>query len=149
MKKIYFDSGALIKIYIRESYSIQVIAKVKTVPQIPYSHLHDLEIRNALRAQAGRNLITEAQCRDAFLLIDEDISSNRLFLFNLNWKSVYEKAEELSQHYTKKTLCRSLDILHVALAHALSCNKFVTGDKRQALLAEDSGLTLDFVGKRG
>jgi predicted nucleic acid-binding protein len=102
MNKIYFDSGALIKIYIRESCSIQVISKVKAVPQIPYSHLHDLEIRNALRAQAGRNLIIEAQCRDAFLLIDEDISSNRLFLFNTDWKSVYEKAEELSQHYAKK-----------------------------------------------
>jgi len=37
-----------------------------------------------------------------------------------------------------------MDILHVAAAEHLDCNHFITGDQRQARLAEAIGLPLVF-----
>ncbi len=55
-------------------------------------------------------------------------------------------AEELSHKHTKYILCRALDILHVSSALCFSCSRFVTGDKRQAKLANETKLDVHLLG---
>jgi hypothetical protein len=42
--------------------------------------------------------------------------------------------------YTVRLLCRGLDILHVAAAMALGCQRMLSGDDRQLALARAVGL---------
>jgi hypothetical protein len=61
---------------------------------------------------------------------------------------VFASACELSANYTVKLLTRSLDLLHVAAAHAAHCRVFVSADDRQLDVAKASGLTVVDI-KRG
>jgi predicted nucleic acid-binding protein len=144
----YFDSGALVKIYAKEPYSEEVILLVSKEPRILFTLLHNLEIRNALRAQTGRGIILLEECEKSLAALDEDIETNRLKFLNPDWGVVYKKAEELSILYTKNILCRALDILHVSCALFFSCTRFITGDKRQAELARKLELKVHLIGQR-
>lgn len=53
---------------------------------------------------------------------------------------VYRRALRLSRDWVETLGVRTLDILHVASALELRLGEFVTGDKRQAELAEKCGL---------
>jgi predicted nucleic acid-binding protein len=53
---------------------------------------------------------------------------------------VYRRALRLSRDWGGTLGVRTLDILHVASALELRLGEFVTGDKRQAELAEKCGL---------
>ena len=145
----YFDSGALIKIYVKEGSSEEVISLAGAEKQIPLFPLHELEIRNALRAQIGRNYLLIEEFEGAITAFNEDIHASRLKQISPDWSFIYKKAEELSGLHTKELLNRALDILHVACAQYLSCSRFITGDKRQANLAERAGLKVHLIGKIG
>ena len=82
---VYFDSGALVKLYIKETYSDVVVALVTDILQIPISPIHELEIRNALRAQYGRHAISQEELGEALAAFDSDIISKRLFRFVPDW----------------------------------------------------------------
>jgi hypothetical protein len=44
------------------------------------------------------------------------------------------------ENHTAKLFTRSLDLLHVAAAHAASCRVFVSADDRQLAVAKATGL---------
>jgi predicted nucleic acid-binding protein len=144
----YFDSGALVKIYVKERSSEEVISLAAAEKQIPLFPLHELEIRNALRAQIGRNYLLIQEFEGAVTAFNEDIHASRLKQISPDWSYIYKKAEELSSLHTTELLCRALDILHVACAQYLSCNWFITGNKRQANLAERANLKVHLIGKK-
>jgi predicted nucleic acid-binding protein len=144
----YFDSGSLVKIYVKERCSEEVISLAAAEKQIPLFPLHELEIRNALRAQVGRNYLLIEEFEGAFTAFNEDIHASRLKQICPDWSFIYKKAEELSSLHSTELLCRALDILHVACAQYLSCNCFITGDKRQANLAERANLKVHLIGKK-
>ena len=54
--------------------------------------------------------------------------------------AVFAKSCNLAQQHSARLLCRSLDILHVACALDLACDRFVSGDDRQLRLARATGL---------
>ena len=70
----------------------------------------------------------------------EDVDAQRLIPASPDLEQVFARAGELSRLYTAKTLARSLDLLHVAVAHVASCTRFVSGDDRQLAVAKASGL---------
>jgi len=55
---------------------------------------------------------------------------------------IYSRAELLAENHSADLGTRSMDILHVAAAERLNCSHFLTGDRRQARLAEAVGLPL-------
>ena len=143
---VYFDSGVLVKLYVKEHYSEEVIKLASAERQIPLSPLHELEIRNALRAQLGRGIILGEEFEKAVAAFDSDIKANRLKTFSPDWDRIYKEAEVISRTHTRNLLCRALDILHVSNALYLSCSRFVTGDKRQARLAKEVKLNVYLLG---
>jgi predicted nucleic acid-binding protein len=138
--KTYFDSSALVKIYVSEQHSDRVRREVVAARQVPVTRLHVLEIANALRVLTDRSLLTEDQSHALLDQFADDRQAQRLADASPDWGKVFHEAVQLSARDARNTLCRSLDVLHVALAIEIGCTRFVTGDPRQLAVARASGL---------
>ena len=60
---------------------------------------------------------------------------------------VYRQAEDVSRRFSMRQVCRSFDLLHVAVAVVSEVGRFATADREQAKLAHAAGLrVVDFSG---
>ncbi len=57
MSKVYFDTGALVKLYIFEPGSDFVQRQAQKAKSIPFNQLQETELRNAIHAAIGRKSI--------------------------------------------------------------------------------------------
>ena len=71
----YFDASALVAIYVTETFSGAARREVRAVPQVPYTVLHDLEVRNALRVLHGRGLLTAGELRELTSQLEDDLQA--------------------------------------------------------------------------
>jgi len=138
--KVYFDSSALVKIYVTELYSDRARKVAQAVPQLPFTWLHALEVGNAFQVLAGRKLLTAVESRELQEQLEDDRQAQRLADVAVDWPKVFHEAAQLSRRHSARLLCRSLDILHVAVAVELGCLRFVSADERQLALAGEAGL---------
>jgi predicted nucleic acid-binding protein len=126
----YVDSSALVPVYVPERFSKAA--------------------RRALFALLiGRGLISDEEYRAIRALLREDIEAQRLVPLALDWDRVFASACELSENHAAKLLTRSLDLLHVAAAHAASCRVFVSADDRQLAVAKATGLKVVDIKRTG
>lgn len=137
----YFDSSALVTVYVTGPFSTRARAEVQKAGNLAFTALHDLEVRNALRALHGRKSLTLAQRQGFEALLNEDLIVGRLTAITLDLAAVFSRAAQLSSAHTSRLLCRSLDILHVAAALELGATQLVSGDERQLALASATGLS--------
>jgi len=138
--KVYFDSSALIAVYVNEAHSDRARAEIRKHVAVPWTPLHDLEIRNALRLLCGRSRIDAKQLGGLLAHIDEDLERGRLERPAIDLGAVFHRAGKLSEIHARRTLARALDILHVAAARELACTTLVSGDDRQIALARAEGI---------
>lgn len=138
--KSYFDSSVLVKVYVTEAHSERARREVRAAEQVPLTWLHTLEIGNALRLLAGRNVLTPDESTALLEHFEDDRQAGRLADAALDWPKVFHESVQLSRRHAGKILCRSLDILHVAAAVELGCARFVSADARQLALARAAGL---------
>lgn len=136
----YFDSSVLVAIYVTEEFSSRVRAEARAAGQVPFTPLHDLEVRNALRVAHGRGRLEAGELAQCLEQLEDDLEGSRLARTQIDLFRVFERAQELSQIHAAKFLSRSLDLLHVAGALDLGCRRFVSGDDRQLGLAKAVGL---------
>ena len=113
---------------------------VRDAGQIPFTAIHEFEVPNAFEWLVGRQLMTPEECRSIQQQLSDDIENARLVRASLDLDQVFAQASELSRRYTARHLARSLDLLHVAAAHAAACKTFVSADDRQLAVATASGL---------
>ncbi len=117
--KNYFDSAVLVKAYCLETTSPQALSLIKwATPPLPFTPLHALEIRNALRLKRHRKELTESQLRGALRSLQDDIDSGFLAPQDQDLYEVFVQAESLSAEHTE----------------------FVSFDRRQRSLAAKAGL---------
>lgn len=145
---IYIDSSALVAVYVPERFSKAARQALRTVPQVPFTPLHELEVLNAFELLVGRGLISREECRAVQTQLHQDIESQRLTRLSLDLEAVFTNACELSRAYTAKFLTRSLDVLHVAAAHMAMCTTFVSADDRQLAAAKATGLEVVDIKRR-
>lgn len=136
---IYLDTGCLVKLYYPERDSHLVAARVagKT---ICYSLLHELEFTNALHQKVFHKQATIDQVRAAQALVAIDLEDGILVRKQHSMELSFTEAVYLSEVHTAGSGCRSLDILHCALAAGLEVEDFVSTDARQIKLAQAIGL---------
>ena len=139
----YFDTGVLLKLYLPEPRAAEAMTFVNDCPgKPPVNHLHELEMRSALRQKAGRGELTQSE-RDALIAqVESDLANGVHERVTISWPDVFTTAEALSAAHGFATLCRSLDTLHVALALELGATEFSTFDLRQSRMATATGLTV-------
>lgn len=138
---IYYDSAVLVKAYCLETTSTQALSLIRCAkPPLPFTPLHAIEIKNALRLKRHRKELTEFQLRSALGDLEDDINSGFFQMPDLELRVVFDNAELLSAAHAAITGARSLDILHVAAALLLGAGQFVSFDRRQRALAKKAGL---------
>ena len=141
----YLDSGAFVKLYIVERGSEQVQAAVREVPRLSLNFLQETEIRTAILAAAGRNVIKKDAAENALANLDEDLRTDRVAARSSDWNRTWLRSIEMSSRFTRAILCRTLDILHVALAEQEKAQIMITGDQRQAELCRRIGIEVVFI----
>ena len=138
--RIYVDSSALVAVYVSERFSKTARSVVRGAGQVPFTALHQLEVRNGFELLVGRGLITKDECSAIQGQLQDDLENQRLVEVSLDFDRVFVDAIELSRLHTARFLSRSLDLLHVAAAHVALCTEFVSADDRQLAVAKISGL---------
>ncbi|MSU50688.1 MAG: PIN domain nuclease [Opitutus sp.] len=139
----YADTGLLCSLYAPDAHTSRAAARLgrQTLP-LPFTWLHQLELRNALRLRVFRGEITVAR-RDASLnALLADLAGGVLVSAAPPMSAVTIEAERLSALHSEKLGTRSLDILHVAAAVVLGLPEFLTFDQSQANLARAAGLNV-------
>jgi len=144
----YVDSSALVAVYVPERFSKAARRAVRSVPQVPWTHLQELEVRNAFELLTGRGLISREERRGIHAQLQEDIDSQRLAQVSIDLDRVFRDAGELSRAHSAKFLTRTLDLLHVAAAHVVMCTTFVSADERQLAVAKATGLKIVDIKRR-
>jgi predicted nucleic acid-binding protein len=137
---VYFDSSALVAVYVTEAYSARARRELRRQGPVPWTTLHDLEVKNAIRLLYGRRQIAEAQMHGLLAHIDEDLQRGRLLRPVIDFDATFRRAEQLSRTHAAKTLARTLDLLHVAALIEIGCRTLVSGDERQITAARAEGL---------
>jgi len=136
----YIDSSALVPVYVPERFSDAARSAVRTAGQVPFTALHRLELPNAFALLVGRKLLARDEYLAVLAQLGDDLDHQRLVPVSLDFEQVFAEAAELSRLHTSRFLTRSLDVLHVAAAHAVECTTFASADDRQLKLAKASGL---------
>ena len=138
--RTYVDSSALVAVYVSERFSKTARSVVRGAGQVPFTALHQLEVRNGFELMVGRGLITKDESLAIKGQLQDDLENQRLVEVSLDLDRVFLDAVELSRLHTSKLLSRSLDLLHVAAARVALCTEFVSADDRQLAVAKISGL---------
>ena len=134
--RVFFDSSAFVKRYIRESGTDVVLAWCDQATEIVLSGIALPEIISALCRLQREGKITDAQYRQikTFLLADiEDVAICDLTPEVLRQAVVSLEANVL----------RGIDAIHIGSAAALKVDVFVSGDKRQCDAATRAGLRVE------
>jgi len=141
----YFDSSLLVKLYHFEPGSLEATGMAAAYRSVPLSFIAEMELRNTLRALHGRKVISKKKLLSALACVDADIQQGQLRKLHLDPVATEQLALSLSMDYTATILSRTLDILHVASSLIAKIPVFVTADRRQAQLAEATGLEVEFI----
>lgn len=137
----YIDSSALVPIYVPEPFSEVARAEVLNAGQVPFTAIHHLEVSNAFELLTGRKRITRDERVEITGQLRDDLNAQRLVMVDLDFDRVFAEATELSRRHSARFLTRSLDLLHIAAAHAIGSRTFISADDRQLKMARASGLT--------
>ncbi len=139
--RVYADSSFLVSCYLVDTNTPRAKAFLSEHDgPLPFTALHELEVRNALRLGVFREVITDEQAKAASAAIDADLRNGRLVRTAVKWPAAFRATLRLSERHAAKTGTRSLDILHIASARALRMKELATFDSRQRALAAAAGL---------
>lgn len=140
---LYYDSGVLVKLYVREEFS-GAVARFLAERQeaVVINELHEIEMRNALRLKRFREEIDDEQLAASMAMLSSDLAARRLVRTGIDWQSVFVEAERLSATATPGTGVRTIDLLHVAAAINREASGLVSLDHRQRAAAQLAGLGL-------
>lgn len=142
---LYVDTGIVTKWYLPEADSASALAlRDRFPPPATLTRLHRLELANAWQLKVFREEISPDAVELAGNDLMDDIRSGLWHCPAEPLDEVYSRAEALAADFSARLGTRSMDILHVAAAEWLGCSPFMTGDVRQARLAESIGLDLVF-----
>jgi len=139
----YIDTALLVKSLILEADSAETIAILEQIGEpFAYSHLHEIEIPNAIRLKRFRGEITKAQEISAIRIFKADVDAGRFERIAYDLSAVFIRAEQLSAKFSGEIGTRSLDLWHVSAALESGCTAFASYDVRQRTAAARCKLDL-------
>ena len=139
----YFDTSIIVKSFVLEPDSPAALEILETAGEpFVFSHLHEIEIPNAIRLKRFRGEITRAQESAAIRAFHADVDAGRMARSTYDLEAVFIRAEQLSSRHSGDIGTRSLDVLHVAAALESGCTIFASFDERQRKVAALAGLAV-------
>lgn len=137
----YYDTGVLLPLYVEEMFTEKVSSLVERRNEaIAYNKLHEIEFENAANLKVFRREFAVEKLACILRHRDADIQAGRLVLRSIDWPQALERALRLIPKTTAEHGCRTLDVLHVAIAVAWDCTEFISADDRQLKAAAVAGL---------
>lgn len=137
----YYDTGALVPLYVKEVFSNAILSLVNSRHEVISVHLfHRLELENALRLKVFRMEMDDKGCGIAMAKIASHMHEGKLVAHSVDWISALEEARRMGARVSGRVGCRTLDLLHVAIAVQWKSELFVTADDRQIRAARAAGL---------
>lgn len=137
----YLDTGVLLPLYIEESFSERITKIVEERSEsIPVNLFQEVEFENATRLKLFRGEITYRHVTQILKAWEDDIRAGLLIRRPVNWVQALDEARRLGTLVSAKTGCRTLDLVHVAIAVKWGCERFITADARQLKAAQAAGL---------
>jgi len=138
---IYADPSLLVSTLIQDANTERAFQLVSTSNRVfAITELVELEVRNALELAAyrfPRAVEAVERANERFVGM---MASGHWRTIEVDMRRCLQRARGLSIGHTRKTGCRSLDILHVAGAMELGIRKFWSLDERQRAFASAAGL---------
>ena len=143
MMKTYFDTSLLLPTYLPELGTESALKIIRAnSPPAPFTHLLELELRNAIRMKHGRGEASAVTMRGALQALESDLAKGIIARPDYDLDAVYRRAETLSAKHTVATISRAADIWHVAAALEIGSKVFASFDVRQRTLAALAGFEL-------
>lgn len=137
----FADSSFLISLYISQPLSGSAERLMREqMEELAFTPLHRIEVRNGIRRAVHRGEIDRSDRHLAFARIDHDLAEGILEHVGIDWAKLLRETEELGEKHAEATGCRSLDLMHVAVALINIAEKFLSFDRRQRELARRAGL---------
>jgi predicted nucleic acid-binding protein len=137
----YFDTGILLPLYVRELFTPAIKFFMNGRNECIALHLfHLLELENALRLKVFRCEMDNAHYHAVLDKIRADLDEGRIVRCPVDWICAFEEARRIGARVTARAGCRTLDLLHVAIAVQWKSEVFVTADDRQLQAARAAGL---------
>lgn len=150
----YADTNFLISLYLPRINSAEAQRLLadhlrKHDEALPFTPLHRLEFRNAIRlavfrqAEPGELSLDRVAARRVLTEHEGDLN-DRVFLEHapVDWTEAFRQAEQLSKAHTETKGFRSLDLLHVGAALSVGAGEFFTFDHVAGQIAKLAGLTV-------
>ena len=140
---VYADSSFLASLYLPDAKTEAAnafLAKAQT--PLAFTSFNRVELRNLLRNMVARGEVTSAVVAKTFPLVESDLNEGLLIEKTLDLGKLLKIAEQLSSRHGEKHVIRCVDLLHVASAHVLGIQVFLTFDRQQAVFAKQTGLTV-------
>jgi predicted nucleic acid-binding protein len=138
---VYFDPSVLISFYVAEPASAGVRKFVQAQDVlILLNPLQELELKTGIRQKGLRKDISESVAARSLRLLEDDFVAGIVESKSVVWAPLYARAEDLSRRLSMKQVCRSFDLLHVAIAVVSQLRHFATFDDGQGKLAKAAGL---------
>ena len=137
----YAATGFICSLYAPDAHTERACKRMdQQGTPIAFSWLNQVEFRNALRLRVFRKEISASQRDHSLNLLLADLSAGIFEHMEVASSHVLIETERLSARHSEKLGTRSLDILHVAIAVVLGCERFLSFDTRQIKLAQAAGL---------
>jgi predicted nucleic acid-binding protein len=142
---LYLDTSALVKLYIVEPGSEAVQLRCQQADELILGPLQETELRNAILAACGRDIIDKATMGKTLNNLETDLAEGAYQRHQPDWPLVWQRSNGLAAAHTPQILCRTLDILHVAIAEQAECTRLITSDERQFALCQAIGLKTEMI----
>ncbi len=140
----YLDTGALVPLYVSEVFSEAITRFLERRGEaVPYNAFHRLELENALVLKVFRRELAEGLRMAALEKISMHLQAGKLIQRPVSWVAALDAAREFANRVTVQTGCRTLDLIHVAIARQWGCSVFVSADERQLAAADAAGLATE------
>jgi predicted nucleic acid-binding protein len=139
----YFDSSAIVKVYVQEDGRATVLRLLR-LHEVVVSAILPVEIRGALRRRAQENAIESSRLPAALNQLAADREQWNVLAVSAE---ILGRAEEIVANYAVRTL----DAIHIASAKEFAERlqtrvPFISADHRQVEAATAIGLTVQQVG---
>ena len=116
----YIDTSFLVALYVPEPGSPQALKWMQRHNEaIPFTPLHRLEFRTAVRLRVFRAILDEEIMKQIFSSVENDLDSAVLAHTQIPWTDAFRNAEIVGEKLGTSVGARSFDLLYVGIARAL------------------------------
>lgn len=137
----YFDTGLVTKWYVPEADSAAAVRlRSRFAPPAWITPLHRIELASAWNLKVFRKELRADAVAAAMGDFEADLATGLFRVAAISMDEVCATGERLALAHAARLGTRSLDTLHVAAALLVGTTDFVTGDDRQAMLAQQVNL---------